>query len=178
MGNVGAVSAESRVPAPHEATMLCLACGLCCDGTLHDRAKLGADEVEPMRALGLPILDTHPPYFKLGCPHFDGCCTVFPLRPRICGSYRCKLLLTFDRGEIDLEEAHDRVRRARALRAVVDNLTEPSDSLFDTRAELLAFLRGEQSAGANGERTIAMLALLFYVEKHFMKDGKRTLAMA
>ena len=178
MANAGAVSASSGMQAIDEATTLCLSCGLCCDGTLHDRAKLGNDEVEPMRALGLPILDTDPPYFKLGCPRFDRCCTVFPLRPRVCGSYRCKLLLTLDQGEIDLDEALNRVQQARALRAAVDNLKEPSDDLFDKRAQLLRFLAGEASAGATGEQTIAMLALLFYIEKHFMKDGKRALTMA
>ena len=40
----------------NSAEQLCLACGLCCDGTLFDNVQLGPrDDAPALKALGLPV---------------------------------------------------------------------------------------------------------------------------
>jgi hypothetical protein len=70
---------------------LCKSCGLCCDSTLFPHAKVEADE--PLLPGQEEIHKDGKRLFKLPCPYFDGCCTVYhKQRPSVCGAFKCTLL--------------------------------------------------------------------------------------
>jgi uncharacterized protein len=118
---------ESRphsLPAPRSsdeiafdesAQSLCLACGLCCDGTLFDKAPLERnDEDDKLLALGIEIISgQNGRALKLPCPAHKNCrCTVYTERPTICRTFRCKLLKRFKANEISKTEALEIIREA------------------------------------------------------------------
>ena len=57
--------------------------------------------------------------FKLPCVCWDEKCTIYPNRPNICGSYRCHLLQKLDKGDVDLGQALEKVRRTKSLVSLI-----------------------------------------------------------
>lgn len=102
------------------AGQLCVACGMCCDGTLFDLVKLEAgDDARKLRALGLPVkasrgrapVERFPqPCAALGP---DRRCRVYADRPWQCRVFECGVLKELKAGEIDFAAALRLVTRAR-----------------------------------------------------------------
>ncbi len=94
---------------------LCRRCGLCCDGTLFAWVTVAAGEIEPLRSLGLPVVQRPDgsPALRQPCPALSGRdCTVYAARPGPCRQFRCQQLIALEEGEIDLSEASAVVDRA------------------------------------------------------------------
>ncbi len=99
---------------------LCLACGLCCDGTLFDLVKLeSGDNAAKLRALGLPVktsrgknpVDRFPqPCVALGA---DCKCRVYADRPWQCRNFECGVLKDAKAGRIPFANALRQVTQAR-----------------------------------------------------------------
>ena len=53
-------------------------------------------------------------------PHFDGICTIYEGRPRICRTFRCKLLLQVTAGAATSDEARSLIADLRAVIARLD----------------------------------------------------------
>lgn len=101
------------------AQSLCLACGLCCDGTLFAYVALDAEEaVIPLEASGIRIVvDGDVRKFKQPCvAHKCLVCTVYADRPLGCRSFQCSLLKRFEKGEITQEEAMRIIRAAKSTK--------------------------------------------------------------
>lgn len=99
---------------------LCLRCGLCCDGTLFTHVPLRRSEVEPLKALGLPVGERADGVSMLPqrCAALEGrTCTAYAARPEGCRRYHCHLYTALAEGEVSLEEALAVVDGAHALRA-------------------------------------------------------------
>lgn len=149
--------AESEKPTPliedamdsAQAPSLCTQCGLCCSGAIYSRAVLDEDEVAPARAIGLPVLDLPGrPAFALGCPKLVGTqCSIFGHRPRVCGRFRCQLLIDFEEGRASHSEALAHVQEAQRL-------------LGETR---------EGDPAAESPLGVHKLALQLYLDRHFRK---------
>lgn len=161
--------------APDPATALCLACGLCCDGTLHNHALLQPDELEHARKVGLGIIDdgTTRLSFKLPCPQFHGCCSIFGERPRVCAGYQCSLLKNFNKGSVSLDGALEKVIVARGLADALRNAVPEAQSIFDARADAAQSLGNEASSAQSGDTKVRAIALHLFLNKHFL-DGKST----
>lgn len=118
------------------AEQLCLACGLCCDGTLFDNVRLGAgDDAAQLKSLGLPVTLSrgrepvagfNQPCAAL-CP--DRTCRAYAHRPNQCRTYECMVYQGMKSGRLTPAAALRRVTRARGqadrvrrlLRALGDN---------------------------------------------------------
>lgn len=100
---------------------LCLSCGLCCQGLLHDLVPLEEDELERAARLRLPLFESPLRLaFQLPCPRLDARrCTVYAERPRGCASYACAVLEAYAAGEIDEPTALSRIERVREQSAEV-----------------------------------------------------------
>lgn len=100
---------------------LCLSCGLCCQGLLHDLVPLEEDELERAARLRLPLFESPLRLaFQLPCPRLDARrCTVYAERPRGCASYACAVLDAYAAGEIDEPTALSRIERVREQSAEV-----------------------------------------------------------
>ena len=107
-----------------ERSGLCLACGLCCQGVLHDSVPLDDDELDKAQRLRLPVVES--PLrnaFRLPCTRLDDRrCTVYAERPRVCASYACESLRAYGAGEIDREAALGRIAAVREQTARVAGL--------------------------------------------------------
>lgn len=129
-----------RITSP--AQSLCVRCGLCCDGTIFQRARLAPeDDRTLLAAIGiLPVSTAQGEGFRLPCHHHrQRICTIYASwRPQVCHSFRCSVLRRLDSGELSLDEAcevvthtvnvADRVWAQMRQRAGV--LDEPLQKLF------------------------------------------------
>ena len=106
------------------AQSLCVACGLCCDGTLYERAPIKPDD-DPVRlaaAAFVPQALGDRQFFQQPCHHLHHrvCQLYRDWRPNICHSFRCRLLSQLDAGEIGIE----------AARALVTGTTRLADRVW------------------------------------------------
>lgn len=99
---------------------LCLACGLCCDGTLFDHVQLGPDEdARKLKALGLPVAvsrsKTPAIRFVQPCAALcaDRTCRLYADRPRQCRDFECGVYKDAKAGRISFAAALRQVKRAR-----------------------------------------------------------------
>ena len=103
-----------------QASALCLACRMCCDGTLFPGVVLHPGEEERLRALGLEARfgENGGQYtMRQPCPADSaGGCTIYASKPVECGRYNCATLQALDRGEIDSLEARRRIDEILAQR--------------------------------------------------------------
>jgi hypothetical protein len=141
---------QDRVRSQINGSDLCLSCGLCCTGLLHDRAVLLPVEFNLAHEIGLTILTRDgdaTPTFRLPCPCFQqGRCSTYAKRPEACGRYRCNLLRAFEAQEIDLHAALDPVGHAKAL------ITEIETLIGDTNAAETIWQRAYHFAKHHGLR--------------------------
>jgi uncharacterized protein len=144
---------------PLSSSDLCVACGLCCDGSVFNMLLLAPDEVTHAIANGLPVTDDgygigfwHP------CPRLAGtCCTIYDARPGGCRTYRCELLTAFEAGKIDAATAHADVAQARAAaQAVHAALAHPSIPQF-RRAMVMSEEAGEPVPRSEARTRLAEL---------------------
>ena len=143
---------------PHPSTILCTSCGLCCTGALHRDALLYPDEVDSARAQGIEIIDGDRPAFALPCPKLVGTsCSIFATRPRVCGGYKCQLLLDLEGGRTTLDNALATVETAL-------DLVE--------RAWTSASAAGDSELAASHLR-LNRTARALYLDKHFMNSTDR-----
>jgi hypothetical protein len=102
------------------AEQLCLACGLCCDGTLFHHVQLGdGDDAGKLKTLGLPVKT---PRAKAPVARFpqpcsalcaDRTCRVYASRPGQCRSFECGVLKDLQAGRLASPAALRLVRQAR-----------------------------------------------------------------
>jgi Fe-S-cluster containining protein len=102
------------------AEQLCLACGLCCDGTLFDNVRLGPDdEANKLKALGLPVAVTRTKapvaFFRQPCAALcgDRTCRVYADRPGQCRTFECGVFKDVQAGRIKSVAALRLVKQAR-----------------------------------------------------------------
>lgn len=127
---------EKRSALQEEGVALCLSCGLCCQGILHSYAGLEEEELGLAEELRLPVIDKDDrSAFRLPCPRYrDHKCSVYPKRPRVCGSYQCALLKGLLQGRLSFEACTTVVSEAQKLiREITEHMGTPSQtrSLWD-----------------------------------------------
>ncbi len=98
---------------------LCQACGLCCQGVLHEYVALEADELEWAERLELPRYPRDGTSFKgfsQPCAlHQNGKCTAYAQRPGACSFYQCELLGAYLQNQITMDDSLSIVADARQL---------------------------------------------------------------
>jgi len=141
---------ESLKQGPPDEQLICVTCGLCCDGTLFLRAHLEPGE----RGTGdLPqwieknsMTEDGKDYFRLPCRYFCEKCTIYQLkRAVVCSSFRCHLLEDFAEGKVTIPEALDIVREAMTMR----NLLTEQYRQFSGRSEDICFMQLLKDLGKN-----------------------------
>jgi len=101
---------------------LCLACGLCCDGTLFDNVVLQpGDDAKLLKASGLPVTLSRgrAPVARFPQPCAALCkdrtCRVYANRPNQCRTYECMVFKEKEAGRLDDATALRTVKTARRL---------------------------------------------------------------
>ena len=168
-----------------DATTLCLACGFCCDGTLHTHTVLLAEEVDAATDVGLVVEVVHDkPAFRQPCTMFrDGSCSIYERRPHVCRRYECALLKRNLGGEITLEQAmrvvgiaqkqlgvfRSRVPDAVSFMRYLKALEAAADAAVANVAGADAMHDTSQAApvGLDAEASNHVVALVVYLTRHF-----------
>lgn len=128
---------------------LCVACGLCCDGSLFRFLPLEADDVARVEGHGLPVVTQSGrramplPCSKLAARR----CSVWPTRPHGCRAYVCHLGHRLEHGLVPFADAlavvREAQRRVEALRRAW-----PGDEPVIQRATALALTDAVPSEAA------------------------------
>jgi uncharacterized protein len=156
---------------------LCLACGLCCDGTLFADVKLQpGDDPQRLRAAGLPVPRSG--CCRQPCAAFRGQrCTVYELRPVHCRRFECLLIKDATAGRISAAAALRTIQRTRTAAQEVRRLLR---QLGDVNENLSLSLRMRRTssrmqqgtvraeeAASYGCLTVAYLKLTSLLSKRF-----------
>jgi hypothetical protein len=168
------VKPAGRVEQPTDGSRLCLACGLCCQGLLHDQARLRKGEAAAARRLGLDVgARQGEAMFSLPCAcHRDGRCTVYQDRLSPCREYRCKLLRACEAGQVTWEDGLRRVEQAKRLVASIRGrlgVPEAGAGLWRQLREA-----GSGLDAADAEARLDVATLLTLCQQHFWdRSGPR-----
>ncbi len=159
------------------ASRLCLACGLCCDGTVFGFALIEESEVEDTAGIGLQTIRTtrNEPAFLLGCHHLDGtaCTRYLSWRPSVCGDYFCQVQKRVRKHELAEEEAFSMIARARQMTDEIRALLPPGVPISQAR-RLFRDLAAKQPDLAPDEATfvVKMFVLERFLDSTF-RGAKR-----
>ena len=116
-------SADATAIDPEGLSALCVACGLCCDGSLFRFLPVEPGDAGAHRALGLPVVKQSGRLaMPLPCAKLEArCCTVYAQRPPGCRAFVCHLGHRLERKEVGFAHALGVVQQAQqriaALRA-------------------------------------------------------------
>ncbi len=173
-------------PVLSPASELCTSCGLCCDGTVFSVARMEDGDVPPPGfAEGARWRETpEEPAFLLPCHAFVGQCGIYGNRPRVCQSYRCRVLRRAETGKHTWERAQELVRlgkeRRDALREAIGRATGSSHVGASLPAEMERVMALRQEAESDtqfrhrmGEVLVAHAALRHLMEGQFLRRKPR-----
>lgn len=113
-----------------DASQLCQACGLCCNGVMFHTVRLQrGDSPRELSALGLKLKR------KKGydcivqpCPaHREGRCGIYLQRPERCRLFECRQVQRLAAGEITEAAALEKIAEARARAARLEQLSRRPD---------------------------------------------------
>jgi len=131
-------------PAEEAASRLCLACGLCCDGTMFQIVKMQpGDCAAELGKLGLRVRS------KDGAFHMEQPCAalrelkcqIYDRRPTRCRLFHCQQLRLLEAGQATEESVMARIDEARAQAAHVRALIEQNGLREDGQALLERYER-------------------------------------
>jgi uncharacterized protein len=107
------VSLNKASMKPNLANVLCIRCGLCCDGSLFADAELAARETAALEVLGVEIEDAdrgEPALLLQPCAAFKRKrCSIYPHRPNCCRTFECRLLKQVESGAISVDRAKETI---------------------------------------------------------------------
>ena len=169
------------------SSALCLACGLCCDGTLFGNVELQlADDEDQLKALGLPISSRGKPRFPQPCRALgaDCRCAVYTDRPQQCRAFVCALLQAVESQDKTADAALRLIRRTRQQAERVRVLLRTLGDTDELRAMAKRFqkvrhrletqppegLDRESQLDTLAELTLAVHELQFALRRHFYPD--------
>lgn len=118
-------SRRSTTNAPEalpEEQVICVKCGMCCDGTLflHAHLNFGERGNLPEKIERQSYSKDGKDYFRLPCGYFKGKCTIYDHKKAdVCSAYRCQLLKDFAAEKLTPDEALETVKDALNMRAEI-----------------------------------------------------------
>lgn len=153
---------------------ICVRCGLCCDGTLFERAPVAVGEEARMTDSGLELFeDEGNTFFRLPCRHLSCArCTIYETRFRICRTFECGLLVRLREGDLTTDEASAKIAEAKRLLAEVAD-ADPQAQAYSSRKALRARLAeglGKSSGEVrvrNSRRLLNIIALDTFFDRWF-----------
>ncbi len=154
------------------ASTLCLACGMCCDGTLFSFVAVSTDEARVLRAASVEVRDEAG---RLRLPQRCGAlkettCQVYAQRPFVCRRFDCLLVRAVKEKEAPLDEALSLVAEARQRLNRLDRLLperkpgEPSGPVL--RAATLA----QSGTRVSDAARVAFDEAQEHLRRHFVPD--------
>lgn len=135
----------------NDASNICLACGLCCDGTLIGFVELTQEEAPRIDAIKNIENEHNNQFFLQPCDKFCDGCTIYADRPTRCGEFECGLLKSVEKKELSFDIAVKSVKEIKEMKSVLQlkisemNFDLKSHSFFFRTVELKKFLEKVKS---------------------------------
>ncbi|MEO5898605.1 MAG: YkgJ family cysteine cluster protein [Ilumatobacteraceae bacterium] len=114
-----------------DGSVLCLSCGMCCDGSIFRAVQLRPDEMDEARRHQVRLIDkadraSGDAAMEEPCVLFQGgCCSTYgEWRPRACDDYRCGVLADYVARRRSLEESQTLLASYRAARTKLDGVDD------------------------------------------------------
>lgn len=150
---------------------LCMACGLCCDGTLFGYVRLAPEDDRDLIASNSTKSALDDEKFRQPClGHQYRACTLYSRRPSTCKKYRCELLKKLSSNEVSYEEARAIIMKtsihANDVRESLIGAVGKSNACLDD----LYLLVKKSGDPAYNRLLLGYVALQVRLDKHF---GKR-----
>lgn len=144
-----------------EEDSICVGCGLCCDGTLHNYTRVKEKDEAAVALACLEVVELEGKrLFRQPCSHFsNGRCRIYERRPPVCQTYRCALLEGLDEGRISALEARQKIAKAKLLVSLVSRGNGDGVTSL-RRSQLQEALRAELVGASQPRRTEIAKALL------------------
>jgi len=167
---------------PNVSARLCSTCGMCCDGVLFHSVELQkGDSPRQLSALGLKLRrKKRVEFFLQPCSahreEAGSCsCTIYENRPLRCRLFDCRQLRGVVAGEINEEEAREKIRAARAqvaeVNALMDQIVEtnPNRGLAHRVANALTLPKSDTvlSSDLHDQLDSTMRELESFLQKEF-----------
>lgn len=163
---------------------LCMACGLCCDGTLFSFVPLNDADTPSSLEVEISINDENGKLsFAQPCNLYSPRgCAKYANRPTACREFHCYLIEAYRRRDIASSDVRATIGQARQL---MDSVTAAlKDKGLSCVGKALPVLWHEWNACAQGEAGLAfrrehaevvmkIAALTWYLEQHF-RPGETT----
>lgn len=159
------------------ASRLCLSCGLCCDGTLYEHAKVHEGEAAQTELAGFKVQkgDRKRSTFLFPCHNLDGkCCTAYERwRPKVCSSFFCEVQKRTAAGECTETEAMGLIANALSCRAQIMESVPKGSSFTVARQRFDSIANTSEALAPEDARLVVrMFVLERFLDKHFRKPEK------
>lgn len=131
----------------NDSTNICLACGLCCDGTLIGHVQLANEELAAVKEV-MEIEESHGHgFFLQPCKKFCNGCAIYDKRPNHCASFECQLLKSVDQKKLEFDTAVEITKVVKQQKISLEqklsilNIELKSNSFYFKMAELKRILQ-------------------------------------
>jgi hypothetical protein len=162
--------------------LLCLECGLCCNGVLFADVRLGSsDDALALAKAGLKLVRRRGAVaFDQPCACLRGSfCSIYQIRPARCRAFDCHTLKQARAGEVTSAAALRRIRQARVLSQHVRALLEAtghrdvhrplSRRYQDAMSRPIDLSAGDEDAEVRGELMLAVNDLMNRLHRDFLQ---------
>lgn len=99
---------------------ICLACGLCCDGTLIGFVQLEQEEVPALKKIMDVEDENGQGFFLHPCNSFCNSCTIYEDRPKQCAKFKCGLLKSVEQEEMEFNSAIELVAEVKQQKVAIE----------------------------------------------------------
>lgn len=104
----------------NDSENICLACGICCDGTLIGFVEVKAEEFSRLRGVLEIEKSDDIGIFLHPCEKFCDKCTIYSQRPKQCSLYECNLLKSYEKQEIDFKSATEIIQLVQEKKLAIE----------------------------------------------------------
>lgn len=104
----------------NDADNICLACGLCCDGTLIGFVEVTQEEVSRLQGIKEVENVNGNGFFLHPCDKYCDGCTIYADRPKKCDQFNCSLLKSVEQKELAFDSAVETVKEVKLQKAAIE----------------------------------------------------------
>lgn len=103
-----------------DSSNICLACGICCTGTFIGFVQLEGNEKSDLKDLLDIEGEFGDGFFFQPCVKYCDGCTIYSQRPKQCRTFKCGLLESVERKELEFDSAVEIIQVVKQKRAEIE----------------------------------------------------------
>jgi uncharacterized protein len=105
-----------------DSSNICLSCGICCTGTLIGFVQLEGEEKSELKELLDIEGEIGNGFFLQPCVKYCDGCTIYSQRPTQCRAFKCGLLKSVERNELEFDSAVDIINVVKQKRIEIEKM--------------------------------------------------------